>query len=786
MTFPYESFNVWDLHTLDNGVLTHLLPLVQQPEKWDVLIAHFLGVDHAGHRYGPNHEAMNEKLKQMDTVVGKVMENLDDDTLLVVMGDHGMDAKGDHGGDSQGEVEAALWMYSKRPSFGRVAKSNTERSVAQIDLVPTLSLLLGLPIPFNNLGGPIPEAFLHDSTLYQPLATAARITAGQIRRYQDMYKSSGKVDLGPQFAQQWSSAESQWALMQGWSEKRAQPDWETMYQTFRSMQEGNLNVCRRLWAQFDAGSMTAGIALLTGSILALIAYLALVKMEKVDGVPFFAGATLRAMLKHAIFLVIPVFAKFRNSLSAAAALTGSIVGFVGNFSERIYNSGPSKRLSAWDYTSIALTIIHAALFTSNSFTVWEDTILHFLLVAVGILLLLATLRQQTFDDKFAGTIYSISFIFLVRIASYSRLCREEQMPYCRTTFYASESSSVSSPVVLGALVIVAMLLPAFVKFVLARRGWYQGSGREWIGIGMPSLLALSAGYWIWDTATNNGWNGLQDSFSQKYLARLVLLTAVFAATVLYMFGPMCMSIETVPGPNLGNAVDPTGRNRLQVQITGYENALGTAYLLFLLSMYIGIAFVAKPMGAVSLAILVAQILLLLEMLEINNLSDSSIGVTTLFLLGSSHFFSTGHQATLPSIQWDAAFIPFTTIVYPWSPLVVIVNTFGSHILVALTIPLLALWNHHPTESDLLARTAGVVVTYILQQTAVTTSSVIFAAYFRRHLMVWKIFGPRYMMAAIVLLVMDLVIVIGGVAWGFWFAIANVGAITTRIERLRNR
>lgn len=38
-------------------------------EDWDVLIAHFLGVDHCGHRFGPDHPAMAEKLSQMDGVI---------------------------------------------------------------------------------------------------------------------------------------------------------------------------------------------------------------------------------------------------------------------------------------------------------------------------------------------------------------------------------------------------------------------------------------------------------------------------------------------------------------------------------------------------------------------------------------------------------------------------------------------------------------------------------------------------------------------------------------------
>ena len=786
MTFPFESFNVWDLHTLDNGVLKHLPSVIENYHQWDVLIAHFLGVDHAGHRYGPDHSAMNEKLKQMDGVIRDIIKSLDDDTLFIVMGDHGMDPKGDHGGDSPGEIEAALWMYSKRPAFGRI-QGVKERSVAQIDLVPTLSLLLGLPIPFNNLGGPIAEAFLRDGKSYKELATAARITAGQIRGYQEMYKTSGKVDLGPQFAERWEPAEGQWNLIQGWSEKRANPEWEVMYQSYRNMQEENLKTCRRLWARFDSASMIGGIAVLLGSILSLIAYRATLSVETIPNeTPTIDYGILRNMIRQAVFLAISVYLRFKDSLVGATALVGSSVGFFGGFAGRVRKEINKLKVSAWDWASITITLLHAGLFTSNSFTVWEDRILHFILASVGVLLLFSTLRQPHSADKVVGVVYSISFVILVRIASYSTLCREEQSPYCRTTFYVSESSSVSSPYVLGGLVINAMLLPAFVKLVLTRRGWYRGSAKEWIGIGMPCLLAFSAGFWICDTATNNGWYGLADSLSQKYLAQFVLLTPLLAATILYYFGPMCMSIETVTGANLGNAQDPTGRNRLQVNIIGYENAFGTVYLLFLLSIYVGVAFLAKPMGGISLAILVAQIILLLELLQINNLTSSSIAVTTVFLLASSHFFTTGHQATLPSIQWDAAFIPFTSIVYPWSPMVVIVNTFGSHIIATLAVPILALWDHHPAETDILSRVASAVVTFMLQQTVVTTSSVIFAAYFRRHLMVWKIFGPRFMMAAIVLLLTDVVLLLGGVAWGFWVAIVNVGAITTRIERIRSR
>ena len=69
-----------------------------------------------------------------------------------------MTATGDHGGESENETGAALFVYSPRPLFCNKQVSN--REISQIDLVPTVSLLLGVPIPFSSLGAVIPELFL--------------------------------------------------------------------------------------------------------------------------------------------------------------------------------------------------------------------------------------------------------------------------------------------------------------------------------------------------------------------------------------------------------------------------------------------------------------------------------------------------------------------------------------------------------------------------------------------------------------------------------------------------
>lgn len=66
--YPYPSFNMFDLDTVDNAVVKHLKHELYEKD-WSLLIAHVLGVDHCGHAHGPNHPEMTRKLTQMNSIV---------------------------------------------------------------------------------------------------------------------------------------------------------------------------------------------------------------------------------------------------------------------------------------------------------------------------------------------------------------------------------------------------------------------------------------------------------------------------------------------------------------------------------------------------------------------------------------------------------------------------------------------------------------------------------------------------------------------------------------------
>jgi len=154
------SFFVSDFTEVDNNVTRHL-PRELEDQSWDCLILHYLGLDHIGHKGGPKSIFMPPKQQEMDKIVKQIYQSLKDDTLFVLLGDHGMNELGNHGGSSAGETSAALVFISKKfQSLG--LKSNVPlpitndysflNKVQQIDIVPTISNLLHIPIPRNNLG----------------------------------------------------------------------------------------------------------------------------------------------------------------------------------------------------------------------------------------------------------------------------------------------------------------------------------------------------------------------------------------------------------------------------------------------------------------------------------------------------------------------------------------------------------------------------------------------------------------------------------------------------------
>lgn len=763
LTYPYESLNVWDLHTVDNGVIDHFERLLgKDSKKWDVLIGHLLGVDHAGHRYGPDHFAMRQKLIQMNEFISDVISKIDDDTLLIVFGDHGMDSTGNHGGESKDELESTLFMYSKKPFFARLPDEDltynttnsgeSYRSVDQIDLVPTFSMLMGLPIPFNNLGYPIEECFSKDNIAFQ---RASYLTLKQIHNYilESSLQESDELN----------------EIYQQVERKFEQNDSQLSKETLK-YQKLNLEKCKDLWARFDLTSISIGISLILISLLLTFTYSKLIPNVVVSQLndQFFTVGILSMFIGITItnsitFVLRPEHLNFIWA-SVLGVAVGIIIGILVPIMDRYSIPWLSSRISenifdgGWSIVSCVFITIHCILFTSNSFTIWEDKIVSFLITTFGFLALFKFIQRSHNSNltKVLGIYNSLLFIICQRAASSIQICREEQQQYCQSTFKLNWWA-------VALLYFSAFFLPLSIKAFYEISQSFQTAAALWITTGLRSLMFLIAVYWNLELIEHN------DQLSQflsmpvikfcKFtISRTVLGIALVAANISWSFGPICIKLE------LSSKMD---RNNKGAYILGYGNVYGSTYFLFIINFLAAVLMVSKPMAGLSIFLLITQIMALLEISDLLKLKNHSIVIVVLSLLAYSHFFTSGHQATLQAIQWDIAFLISDKIRFPFTHLTIVLNTFGSFIICGLAVAVVAIYKVPPSPkpTTLIAKVNENLAFYNFITLTITLSSFIMTSHFRRHLMVWKIFAPRFMFNAMVLIVVNTVNVISCIATG---------------------
>lgn len=193
-----------------------------------------------------------------------VIDSLDNDTILMVFGDHGMTRTGDHGGDSDNEIQAGLFVYSPMPIFRR---AHYEDVIFQTDIVPTLSLLLGSPIPFSNLGIVVPSLFddLKNSSVANDdfsRVEALRLNVLQVQRYLKEYSllssdisSDALKEITESLFRQLNFSSAKMVDRSNFSINSALAK-ENAYLTYlKDVRE----LCRTVWAKFDLPVIQTGI-----------------------------------------------------------------------------------------------------------------------------------------------------------------------------------------------------------------------------------------------------------------------------------------------------------------------------------------------------------------------------------------------------------------------------------------------------------------------------------------------------------------------------------------------
>ena len=176
------SFFTKDFTEVDDNITRHLKeefdPTLSHPKSrdWELVVLHYLGLDHIGHQLGSSGQRMKDKQAEMDSIFNSIHDALtaqdavranasDTDgqrrSLLILMSDHGMTDAGTHGGASLPESSAVLLFAPTIPmeiddnSHGNGTMTGSAidiETVQQVDFTPTFATQLGIDIPRRSLG----------------------------------------------------------------------------------------------------------------------------------------------------------------------------------------------------------------------------------------------------------------------------------------------------------------------------------------------------------------------------------------------------------------------------------------------------------------------------------------------------------------------------------------------------------------------------------------------------------------------------------------------------------
>jgi phosphatidylinositol glycan class O len=111
--YAHEMFNVADIDGCDEITMGDINKEMAM-NNFTILIAHFIGIDNAGHYYqNVAHPDLERKILDAEALIHNVITQMDNDTVVLIFGDHGMTDNGGHGGETEGELRTILFTYAK-------------------------------------------------------------------------------------------------------------------------------------------------------------------------------------------------------------------------------------------------------------------------------------------------------------------------------------------------------------------------------------------------------------------------------------------------------------------------------------------------------------------------------------------------------------------------------------------------------------------------------------------------------------------------------------------------
>lgn len=805
--YPYPSFEVRDLHTVDRGVQRHLIPEIKGEsfgaQGWHLILGHMLGVDHVGHRLGSNHPEMANKLDEMNMVIDQTMRAVDDKTLFIVMSDHGMNYEGNHGGATFQEQSASLFFYTpKKDAFKNPVEAplpDAQRpqefnSASQIDIVPTISMLLGAPIPYGSLGMILPDLFWNPSDPSQ-LLDPLHVNSAQLLRYlTDLEKNGDRfpedemkalrethaeaVKAHADWQKQYSAASSSAASSDSSSDSASSSSSSSsssgldpkiissakeVFKKYRDFHYKAVDLCRRLWTTFDTDKMIQNILVMLASTL-LPAFLTLSNARSNYRIMFYASIGLFwAPLTYLVGwqsrgwpLTVDWILFVMQTVSLGSAALGLIIEFevffphasLSSFRRWVHGLKFDPTAAVASLLFFALLIFRCASPASNSFIINAQLTNTFLTSSLIMLIALISWRR--------GQVKVFRFLIVALICN--------RLTY-HTFAGAHENYFTTSNLLDLSVYTILPLLALLVLLIYVLRKWLNTDLRLFLLLLVP--MASLIFYWTVQAI------GMLETW---WVVRIIIPRYIFGSTVIHLLYVVIMPFikyssifKSRPGIELAEATDG-GMTEFH---TGDGRRFSVHSVKWLTrANFLRVSFASLPSILLILgpASPLPALTLLLTALGIASATSTSLQpgtpksrISLLALscllwsyLAYTYFYATSHLPILTALQMSAGFIGIDGFSLYYGGFLVIFNSFFSHFILALAAPILGCNLFHFDEQ--LIQKSALIYNFIYAASATATCA---ASYLhRRHLFVWTVFAPFFLFESGSLLFVDAGLIIG--------------------------
>ncbi|EPS70140.1 hypothetical protein M569_04617, partial [Genlisea aurea] len=741
---PFPSFNVKDLHTVDNGCIENLIPSLHEKD-WDVLIAHFLGMDHAGHIFGVDSSPMIEKLEQYNSMIKEVVGVLEgqsgpgglhENTMLLVMGDHGQTLNGDHGGGTAEEVETALFALSLKqllsPQLSEADSLNCRidetrgqiciGSIQQLDFAATVCAMLGIPFPFGSIGRVNPELYslATGSRNYKVVSTASDqnragvdkwteeyanvlcINSWQVKKYIDAYSSMSLIGFSDKdlwrLSDLYSKADDLWSatakdksyhMSHGSSESSALAKMQV--NAFSLFLESVAELARSNWTEFNLKMMGIGFFIMLGSLYLYLSINNRLEKHFTQG----RGMNLFVVTLAGLMVLIRSFSLLSNSF--------------------ILEEG---RVASFLLATTALLQLRIAI--SKKTVILEGLLLCALICLLKFSIELGQLKQ------------AVNSLFLKIDPSKNPGIAVNSLFW----IYSSEVAQIS------ALMILVSVLYSFIIYHSSR-----GIPKYIVMIALLNFLLILA-FWASDSPISLGIELLAGTLKGNLVPRITYAAGVLQLSLLVISECIIRKRSVISGDP---PLDP--RVKALAMVSAWSPTIlilsGKQGSLSLLALLIGGWCISRLMA--------------LAPDSNDDFSRYVLPVTQWSLVSVCMFFSSGHWCGFDGLRYAAAFVGFDEFHLFRQATLLTIDTFGlSLILPVFGLPLVLigapcyertvrLWQLFP----FLVVQGYVMYGFIWAVSATFTMLCVWIQ--RRHLMVWGVFAPKFVFDVVGLLLTDLTI-----------------------------